>query len=83
MLPVIVFTAYLCTRSQSIDGIDFIVVDALTFVGIILGSALFTVGVIWWNECGHGYFDAAQLFLCVAPIAILVYKLDALGQVPV
>ena len=82
MLPIIAFTAYLCSRTFSVDGIVFIVVDSLTFLGIILGCIQFTIGAMWWDECGHGYIDAGQLLLCIAPIFFLVSALDPLGQVP-
>jgi len=83
LLPIFVLTAFLWSRSFSVDGIEFIVVDAITVVGIIASLLLCLLGIFWWCECGHGYADFALLVACIAPLAMLIYRLDPLAAAPI
>ena len=83
LIPMICFTAFLMTRSFTVEGIDFIVIDALTVVGIIVSTLLCLVAIFWWCECGHGYTDFAFLIASIAPLAALVYRIDPLGSGPI
>jgi hypothetical protein len=82
-LPVVVLTAYLCSRTFSVEGITFIVIDALTIFGAILSMILALLVGFWWGECGHGRLDFALLIAGIAPFLILLWFLDPLGSAPV
>ena len=83
LIPIICFVALLLTRSFTVEGIEFIVIDAMTVFGIIVSILLCLVAIFWWCECGYGYSDFAILIASVAPLAALVYRLDPLGSGPI
>ena len=80
--PVAILTAYLSTRSYVLDGVTFIMFDALTITGICLSLGLALVTFFWWEECGHGLVDCLLLVAGSAPLFVLLWRLDPLGLTP-
>jgi hypothetical protein len=82
-LPIALLVAFVSMRTYVIDGVTFILIDALTVTGICLSLGLALVTFFWWAECGHGWADRLKFITGCAPLFVLLWRLDPLVLTPV
>ncbi len=81
IVPLLLLTAYLSTRSYTVQGAEFIVVDWITITGLLCSLGMLLAVIYWWEELGHGWLDGSLALIGILPFFVLLGRLDPRGVV--